>query len=281
MDESEFMKAFAENGQKALITDKAYRGGWFDVVGGINGIPTVQQFNAIMNYQERKINALYRKIQRLVDVYAMAPVVTESEMKDFLESPESREKIGSFRLGQVVIADRHVYTYIGDDPYNINCWCECGGHGAAEGFNVAVPFYLVFSLLTGNAGDYGMVTMPEYDNAFNIAAGFFATFGSAPGSVHDYSSGTVAYTQNEADIKPAFDYVFGRGTAEQFRPMSPEDIKAAMNMQWDGEASKNPYALTPEEIENAVSTQWDGESSSNPFAITASQIADIVKSNNK
>lgn len=277
MDELEFMRAFAENGQKALITDKEYRGGWYDVVGGINGIPTVQQFNAIMNYQERKINALYRMIQGLVDVFTRAPVVTEAKMRDYLDSPEEKAKIDGFRIGQVAIADKHVYTYIGDDPYNMSCWCECGGHGASEGFNVAVPFYLVFNLMTGNAGDYGMVRMPEYDNAFNLAAAFFATFGSADGSVYDYSSGTIAYTLNEADIEPAFLYVFGRKTVEMFDPMTPEEIQKAIGTGWNGEASTNPYALTPEEIQKAINTEWDGGPSKNPFAIAASQISDITK----
>lgn len=232
-------------------------------------------------------------------ICAVAPIVTDETIDEYISTP----KADIIEVGQVLIADREVYTYIGDDPHNKDCYYGCGGwrytldldairkafeevfnhHGQVEteGFNVAVPFYDIFTLLNGSSSDYGTVRMAEYDNAFKIAQSFYAKFLFAPGSVHDYSSGTVAYTQNEADIKPAFDYVFGRGTAEQFRPMSPEDIKAAMNMQWDGEASKNPYALTPEEIENAVSTQWNGESSSNPFAITASQIADIVKSNNK
>lgn len=210
-------------------------------------------------------------------VAMLFPQITDQKMKQYIKTSE----VESLVIGQVVIANREVYTYVGDDCHDIKCYCQCGG-GHGDYFNIAVPFYLTFSNLTGSVSDYHEVEFAdEYDNAYNVAAGYYAVFHSVLGSLKDYSSSVIGNIMNEADIKPAFDYVFGRGTAEQFRPMSPEDIKAAMNMQWDGEASKNPYALTPEEIENAVSIQWDGESSSNPFAITASQIADIVKSNNK
>lgn len=52
----DYTRAFAQNGQKTDIDDVTYKGGWFDVVGGLNGIPTVQQFNTIMNEMEGKTN---------------------------------------------------------------------------------------------------------------------------------------------------------------------------------------------------------------------------------
>ena len=70
MDERVFEVAFAEDGQKAAITDREYRGGWYEVVGGINGIPTSQQFNMIMNFQEEKVNYLYRLLKE-IDIAAL------------------------------------------------------------------------------------------------------------------------------------------------------------------------------------------------------------------
>ena len=70
MDERGFEVAFAEDGQKAAITDREYRGGWYEVDGGINGIPTSQQFNRIKKFQEEKVNYLYRLLKE-IDIAAL------------------------------------------------------------------------------------------------------------------------------------------------------------------------------------------------------------------
>lgn len=57
--EIDFNSAFAQDGPLASIDVDAYKKGWINVVGGINGIPTAQQFNAIMNHQENKTNYAY------------------------------------------------------------------------------------------------------------------------------------------------------------------------------------------------------------------------------
>lgn len=56
MSNYDYTRAFAQNGQKAVISNTDYKGGWYNVVGGQNGIPTTQQFNAIMNEMEGKTN---------------------------------------------------------------------------------------------------------------------------------------------------------------------------------------------------------------------------------
>lgn len=56
MSNYDYTRAFAQNGQKTEISDKDYKGGWYNVVGGNNGIPTTQQFNTIMNEMEGKTN---------------------------------------------------------------------------------------------------------------------------------------------------------------------------------------------------------------------------------
>ena len=63
MSNYDYTRAFAQNGQKANISDSDYKGGWNNVVGGQNGIPTTQQFNAIMNEMEGKTNETHAMAQ--------------------------------------------------------------------------------------------------------------------------------------------------------------------------------------------------------------------------
>lgn len=59
----DFTRAFAQDGQKTEIKDSDYKGGWVNVVGGQNGIPTTQQFNAIMNEMDEKTNEVHSMAQ--------------------------------------------------------------------------------------------------------------------------------------------------------------------------------------------------------------------------
>lgn len=75
MNNYDYTRTFAQNGQKAEISDADYKGGWYNVVGGQNGIPTTQQFNAIMNEMEGKTNETHamaqsnkEKLEQLVSV---------------------------------------------------------------------------------------------------------------------------------------------------------------------------------------------------------------------
>ncbi len=51
-----FNITFAEDGSKAEISDLEWAGGWAAIVGGINGIPTAQQFNTFGYLMEQKSN---------------------------------------------------------------------------------------------------------------------------------------------------------------------------------------------------------------------------------
>ena len=63
MSNYDYTRAFAQNGQKTDISDSDYKGGWYNVVGGQNGIPTTQQFNTIMNEMEGKTNETHAMAQ--------------------------------------------------------------------------------------------------------------------------------------------------------------------------------------------------------------------------
>ena len=49
---------FSDEGQKSILTDEEWRKGWKTIVGGINGIPTYQQFNTLGYILDKKISAL-------------------------------------------------------------------------------------------------------------------------------------------------------------------------------------------------------------------------------
>jgi hypothetical protein len=200
------------------------------------------------------------------------PQVTDEKMKIYIKTPAVEKLV----IGQMVIADKKVYTYVGDDCHNIKSYCQCGG-GHGDYFNIAVPFYLTFEQLAGDASDYNEVEFADdYDNAYNVASACYSLFKTIPESLKDYSSSVIGNMMNREDIEPAFNYVFNRKIIESFTPLSSVEIQKAINTQWTGETSDNSFALTPEEIQRAINTQWTGETSANPFAITSSQILNIV-----
>lgn len=55
----DFTKAFAQRANRAPITEEEWADGWVAIVGGINGIPTAQQFNAFGYIIESKVNEAY------------------------------------------------------------------------------------------------------------------------------------------------------------------------------------------------------------------------------
>ena len=52
----DFTKAFSSGGNRAPISEEEWAGGWVAIVGGINGIPTAQQFNTFGYIIESKVN---------------------------------------------------------------------------------------------------------------------------------------------------------------------------------------------------------------------------------
>lgn len=89
MSNYDYTRAFAQDGQKTEISDSDYKGGWYNVVGGQNGIPTTQQFNAIMYEMEGKTN----------ETHAMAQSSKEKLDKLFSYSAESKTLIVRTKAG--------------------------------------------------------------------------------------------------------------------------------------------------------------------------------------
>ena len=59
--EINFDVAFAENGSKSDISEDKWLLGWVEIVGGINGVPTAQQFNQFGYVFDKKANVAYSK----------------------------------------------------------------------------------------------------------------------------------------------------------------------------------------------------------------------------
>lgn len=53
-----YAKGFADDGARAEIGELLWALGWKDIVGGVNGVPTVQQFNEVCGRIDRKANEL-------------------------------------------------------------------------------------------------------------------------------------------------------------------------------------------------------------------------------
>lgn len=72
-----FNVAFAENGQKSDISEDKWLQGWVEIVGGINGVPTAQQFNQFGYVFDKKANIAYAKA-----VEAASDLTTKADKSD-------------------------------------------------------------------------------------------------------------------------------------------------------------------------------------------------------
>lgn len=70
-----FNVAFASNATKSSISEETWTLGWVEVVGGINGVPTAQQFNEVCYVIDVKANLAYKKAQ---EAMALATKTEES-----------------------------------------------------------------------------------------------------------------------------------------------------------------------------------------------------------
>lgn len=65
--ELDFTKVFSSDGGRAPIRMEDWVKGWVAIVGGVNGIPTAQQFNSVSYFIESKVNEAYRAASEALD----------------------------------------------------------------------------------------------------------------------------------------------------------------------------------------------------------------------
>jgi len=235
MDESVFGYAFAEKGQKAAITDTEYKGGWFNVVGGINGIPTSQQFNMIMNFQEEKVNYLYRLLKE-IDIAALFNL--DDIQKAF-------DEVFCFRYlpyySVIEACFRQVYTH---EPDRIIMdtgltWEDYGTEIAAEEIRDMI------------CADWDGEDASYYDNCAETAEEqyhiVFGDSGEVP-VVPDRDS--IAMTTD--DILEAMSIPWDGQTSQDSAALSAVEITEAINTPWNGQTSQDSAALSVVEITEAI-----------------------------
>lgn len=230
MDEGVFKVAFAEKGQKASIAETEYRGGWFKVVGGINGIPTSQQFNAIMNFQEEKVNYLYRLFKE-IDIAALF---------DLDDIQKAFDEVFCFRYIPYynVIEEmfRQVYTH---EPDRIMTdkgltWEDYGTEITAEEIRD-----MICAGWDGEDTEY-------YDDCETVAEEQYHTvFGDL---VNILDSGALTM----ADILEAISTPWNGQTSPNPAALSAEGINEAISTSWNGQTSPDTAALSAEEINEAI-----------------------------
>lgn len=132
--QEDYTKSFAEEGARASLTALLWGLGWKDIVGGVNGVPTVQQFNEVCGRIDRKANELYSSkldldgdagtlrvgeqllVNYIADVGAKEVIFEMAQVRENIKSGETLDKM----LGKIqrIFADLKPNVYRGtDDPF--------------------------------------------------------------------------------------------------------------------------------------------------------------------
>ena len=80
--ELNFETAFAEDAVKSNIDASDWKLGWVQIVGGINGVPTAQQFNEVCFIVDKKANVAYMKAIEALSAAQSAGISLEQAIND-------------------------------------------------------------------------------------------------------------------------------------------------------------------------------------------------------
>ena len=81
---------FAADGSRVELSQLLWELGWRDIVGGVNGVPTVQQFNEVCGRIDRKVLELYENKLDL-DGDASELMVGKEKLLDYIKDVGSRQ----------------------------------------------------------------------------------------------------------------------------------------------------------------------------------------------
>lgn len=85
-----FDAAFASEATKSAIQEETWRLGWVEVVGGINGVPTAQQFNEVCYIIDSKSNLAYKKaLEALTQATRTSENLGNYATKDYTDTADS------------------------------------------------------------------------------------------------------------------------------------------------------------------------------------------------
>lgn len=132
--QEDYTKSFAEEGARTSLTTLLWGLGWKDIVGGVNGVPTVQQFNEVCGRIDRKANELRSNkldldgdagslrvgdqllINYIADVGAKEVIFEMAQTRENIKSGETLDKM----LGKIqrIFADLKPNVFKeADDPF--------------------------------------------------------------------------------------------------------------------------------------------------------------------
>ncbi len=228
-------------------------------------------------------------------ICAVAPITVDIPLEAYIETA----KADIIEVGQVLIADREVYTYIGDDPHSEDCYRGCGGgkditidlDEIQKAFDEVfcfryIQYYSVieecFRQVYSHEPDYIVadtgLTWEDYGSEVTaeeirdmICAGW-------DGEDASYYDGCAETAEEQYLI------VFGDHGDLPVIPdipdnmaMTADEILEAVSTPWHGQASPDPSALSVDEIAEAVNTTWIGQTSPDPEALSATEIMEAIK----
>lgn len=218
-------------------------------------------------------------------ICAVAPIIVDDEIDSYI----CTAKANIIEVGQVLIANRQVYTYIGDDPHDRECYYSCSGNkieididDIQKAFDDVFMFiYIAYASIIEEMfhntytkepqyilDDTGL-TWEDYGTEMTAEEMQDAIGASWDGEEEEY------YDEYAIIIEDDFAIVFG--SIIDNSAMSAEEIEIAINTPWTGESSSDPTAMSAEEIEVAINTPWTGQSSSDPTALSATEIELAIK----
>lgn len=219
-------------------------------------------------------------------ICAVAPITVDIPLEKYIKT----SKADIIEVGQVLIADREVYTYIGDDPHNEDCYWGCGGRkdilidldDIEKVFNEVFCFRYImyYNIIEACFRD---IYTHEPERIITNTGFTWEDYGTeiSETEIRDLICANcdgedVIYYDGCAEvIEEQYYIVFG--DFRDSEAMSIADILEAINTQWDGQSSTDPTAMNAVEIHEAISTQWDGQSSTDPTAMSAAEISDAIK----
>lgn len=225
-------------------------------------------------------------------ICAVAPITVDIPLEEYI----STARADIIEVGQVLIADREVYTYIGDDPHNEKSYYGCGGRkdilidldDIQKAFDEVfcfryIPYYSVIESC------FRQVYTHEPDRIMTDKGLTWEDYGTeiTAEEIRDmicasWDGEDVSYYDNCADTaEEQYRIVFGDfGNIPDISDsgtMTADDILEAINTSWNGQASLNPAALSAKEITEAINTPWIGQTSPDPAALSAGEITETIK----
>lgn len=202
-------------------------------------------------------------------------------------------KADIIEVGQVLIADREVYTYIGDDPHSEDCYRGCGGgkditidlDEIQKAFDEVFCFrYIQYYSVIEEC--FRQVYSHEPDYIVADTGLTWEDYGSevTAEEIRDmicagWDGEDVYYYDNCAEtVEEQYYIVFGGfWDITDNVAMTEDDIMKAISTPWNGQTSQNPAAMSAREITEAVNKPWNGQASTNPAALSATEITEVIK----